>query len=104
MGDKRRIGGLLIAAAVVLAMAAWGWWLWENSDSQMYDREVDALAESFSSGRPYEAPDPPSSVPMLVLGAGAAVVFLAGMIFVAAPPDPVDPGGEAESDHLPPRG
>lgn len=97
---KRRTGAVLVGLALCLVMAAAGWWAWENSDSREYDREVDALAGAFSGGA-YDEAGPNATVSLVLAGLGA-VLFLGGMVLIAAPPDRsvdlVDPGSHSVSD------
>lgn len=82
---NRATGVALWLAAGVLAFAAWGWWLWENSDSRENERETKALTEALSGPDPYAEPEP-NAAPSIGLGAISAVLFLGGAVFLANPP------------------
>lgn len=74
----------MIGVALLFAVAAFGWWAWQTSDSQENARETEALTAALS-GQPYEEADP-NLAGSYVLGAIGAVLFISGVVLVAVSP------------------
>lgn len=87
---RRQIGVALIALALVLGAGALGWRAWQNSDSQQNEREVDVLVDAMSGVARYEEPVPNHTGSLVLAGIGA-VLFLSGIVLIAASPEPAKP-------------
>lgn len=81
---NRQAGIALLWAAGLLLVCAVGWWGWENSDSRENERETKALTSAMSGHGSYEEPEP-NMAPAIVLGVGAAVAFLGGVVLLNPP-------------------
>lgn len=97
MDTKQRAGAWLIGLALLLAVAALGWWTWENSDSRENERQTDALTAAMSGDGPYEEPEP-NAAPAIVLGAFSGVLLVCGVLLVALSPGRSPTGEPGASD------
>lgn len=98
--NKRTAGAALIGAAVLLVVVAGIWWSKQSSDLE-YDHEVWELEVVMGARLGNPPPDEPEAkrTGPVALGVLAAVLFIGGVILVAAPPDVTPPDEPESSDH-----
>ncbi len=87
--SKRTAGAALIGLGLLLAVVAFGYWQWQESDSQQDKRETAALTAAFA-GQPLEVEEADHTGSFVLLGF-AAVAFLGGIVLVAVSPPPGTP-------------
>ncbi|MDZ7677045.1 MAG: hypothetical protein U5K29_00660 [Acidimicrobiales bacterium] len=83
--NKRTIGAGLLVLGVVLLLA--GWWMWQaETENVAAKQRAEDLIEAYDVDLGRDEPEPDRTPAIAVFGF-AAFSGIAGVIFLAAPPD-----------------